>query len=448
MQKLFTGKKVTIMGLGLHGGGLGAARFFCAQGAKVLITDLKTKDQLQESLKKIKGFDIEFRLGGHDVADFIKTDLVIKNPAVPAGSPYLKIARENNVEVDTDMNLFFKLCNVPIIGVTGTKGKSTVATLAYEMIKTKYRDSILAGNIGVSPLEILSKISSDSKVVLELSSFGLDDLTKSPNVAVVTNIYPDHLDRYASMEEYIESKKLIFKYQTKNDILILNYDDEQVRRFGDIAPSTTYFFSRDKKVNGCYCQGKSIFFNNEFVCNIEDLNIQGEHNVSNILCSILVAKLLDVPNKKIEKVIRSFKGVPHRQELIATKKGVKYINDTAATMPEAVIQALRTFGRVILIAGGQNKGLDYNELVGEIKGHVKTLILLPGTASEKIKNGLSGTGLKIVEVSTMEEAVMKGSKLAVKNDVVLLSPGAASFNLFQNEFDRGEQFVKYVKKIR
>ncbi len=328
-----------------------------------------------------------------------------------------------------------------------------MATLICEFLKTKYKNTILARNIGISPLEFLDKVKKNSIVVLELSSFELEDLEKSPHIAVVTVIYPDHLDRYTSMQDYIESKKLIFKYQNQNDFLVLNYDDQIVRSYSNQSQSKVYFFSTKERQNSCYLRGVEIFFNNEPICKIADFQISGKHNVSNILAALSVAKILNVDNRKIKKVALKFKGMANRQELVAIKKGVKYINDTTATMPDAVIQALRTLkdnNKIILIAGGQNKGLKYKDLAGEIVKTVCKIVLLPGTASEEIKKELIelNSSMEIIPVSSMEGAVKEASRLAEKGDVVLLSPGAASFNLFNNEFDRGEQFIKFVKKLK
>jgi len=431
-KQLFKNKKVLIMGLGLHGGGAGSAKFFCLQGADVLVTDLKTKEQLEESLEKLKRFKIKYALGGHKEADFVWADLIIRNPDVPSTSPYLEIARKNNIPIETDISLFFKLSKAFIIGVTGTKGKSTTASLIYYLLKAKYKKVFLAGNIGISPLELLPKIKKGDKVVLELSSFELEGLTQSPNIAVLTNIMPDHLNRYGSMAEYIESKKIIFKYQKKGDVLILNNDDPVVREFAKELSSKVCFFSK--------------------IIKPDSFKLFGDHNLSNLSASIEVAKLLKVSPKVIEKSLKSFRGVPNRQEFIKEINGVKYINDTTATMPDALIQALRTFkrNRIILIAGGQNKGLRYNELAREILNSVYRIVLLPGTASEEIKKELSelNSSVGITPVNSMEEAVKKASLLGEKGDIVLLSPGAASFNLFKNEFDRGDQFVKFVKKLK
>lgn len=416
MKKLFQDKKVTIMGLGLIGGGKGVAKFFAKQGAKVLVTDLRTREELKPSLEKLKGLPIRFVLGKHREEDFINTDLVIKNPGVRPDSFYLKIAKKHNISIKTDISIFFDLCKGIIIGVTGTKGKSTTATLIYKLLKTKYPKTILAGNIGVSPLEILPRVDKETKVVLELSSFELEDLKKSPKTAVITTLFPDHLNRYKNFKEYVEAKKPIFKYQKKNDVLVLNYDDLETRKLAKEASSKVLFFRG-----------------------------------SNISAAILVAKIFKISKKSIKKVLSDFKGIPNRQEIIATKKGVKYINDTTATTPQSVILAINTFkkrfpkSKILLIAGGQDKNLNYENLAREIRKNVNYLILLPGTASDKIKKELGS--LRVQWAKSMRDAVKKVAAMSQKGDIVLLSPGAASFNLFKNEFDRGEQFIKETKKL-
>ena len=393
----FKDKKVLIMGLGLHGGGVSVAKFFLKQKAKVLITDLKTKSQLKESLAKFaedRSSQLKLVLGKHREEDFKNVDLIIKNPDVPSTSPYLKIARKNNIPIKSDIEIFFDLCPGEIIGVTGTKGKSTVATLIYRLMKEKYQ-VVLAGNIGVSPLEFLAEMSKDSKIILELSSFALEGLRKSPHIAVITNIFPDHLNRYKNFSEYKKVKENIFKYQTKKDILILNKNPAQI---------------------------------------LEE-----------------IAKIYNIPSDKVKKVLRNFKGIPHRQEFVADKNGVKYFNDTTATNPGAVKFALKTFrkkysnSKIILIAGGEDKRLSYRSLAKHIGDKIDYLIFLPGSATELLKRDLKK--FPFYEVKSMKEAVRKASSLASKGDIVLLSPGAASFNLFKNEFDRGDQFKTAVKKL-
>jgi len=438
MDKLFKNKKVLIMGLGLHGGGAGVAKFFCKQGADVLVTDLKTKEQLKDSILKLKGLKIKYTLGGHKESDFQEADLIIKNPDVSNNSPYLKIAQKNNIPVETDISLFFKLSEAFIIGVTGTKGKSTTASIIYHILKLQNKRTFLAGNIGVSPLELLGKIKKGDRVILELSSFELENLKQSPNIAVITNILPDHLNRYAGMAEYIEAKKIIFKYQKKSDILILNSDDLVAKSFAKEVQSRVCFFTTKEKSIEKYI---GIF------------KLLGAHNLSNLSSAISVAKELNVPEEIIKKAVKSFKGVSSRQEFVREFKNVKYFNDTTSTMPESTIIAINSFyekfpnAKLIFICGGQNKGLDYKKLADAIKEKVGDLVMLPGTASDELKKHLLWYN-KIHNVSSMQQAVETAKNLAKKGDVVVLSPGAASFNIFKNEFDRGEQYVKAIKKLR
>ncbi len=482
-ENFLKNKKVTVMGLGLIGGGVGVVEFLVKAGAKVLVTDLKTKKELKKSLEKIKGLPVELVLGKHRPKDFIKTDLVIKNPGVREDSFYLEIARKHDVAIETDIGIFFELCKAPIIGVTGTKGKSTVATLIHHLIasrtlnipggvppamKKKYPRAILAGNIGTSPLEFLDKITKKSRIILEISDSQMEGLKKhkkGPKIAVITNIFPDHLNRYKTFKEYIETKRTIFQFQKPKDILLLNYDNKIVRDFWKSAKSRVYFFSQKeppKKFRAaCFLKDEKIFFGKEKkpICSIRELKIKGEHNISNILSAISTAKLLKIPPKDIKAVLKEFKGVSFRQEFIGEIRGVKYFNDTTATMPQASQAAIRTLrqsfpkAKIILIAGGVDKNLDYKNLAKEIEKNIEKLILFSGTASDKIKKELSVTRYfrekrVISNIGSMEEAVKTAAKTVKKGDIVVLSPGAASFNLFKNEFDRGEQFNKAVKSLK
>lgn len=435
MEKIYKNKKIVVMGLGLHGGGVGVAKFFIKQGANVLITDLKVKEQLRESIDKLKGLSVKYSLGGHKKEDFENADLIIKNPDVPNSSPYLEIARKKNIKIETDTSLFFQLSKSFVIGVTGTKGKTTTAYLIHHLLKVKFPRVFIAGNIGVSPLEYIAKLKENDKIILELSSFELENLKTSPQIAVFTNILEDHLNRYDTMSDYIAAKKNIFRYQNKNDALILNFDDEIIRSFAKESKSKVYFYSLKKKPN----------------FDLKDFRLFGDNNISNLMAAITVADILGVSDKDIKKQIKTFKGVAHRQEFVKEIKGVKYFNDTAATMPDAVICAIKTFrnrfklAKIILIAGGQNKGLNFDKMADEIQKNIDYLILLPGTASDIIKSKLEGR-FNFIDVKSMPEAVEKAKKSAKKGDIVLLSPGAASFNLFKNEFDRGNKFIREVKK--
>lgn len=408
------------MGLGLHGGGIGTTKFFVEQGAKVLVTDLKSKKELKESLERLKGLPIRYILNQHREEDFINTDLVIKNPAVPINSKYLAIAKENKVPIETDVGIFFELCPRPIIGVTGTKGKSTTVSLITHFLREQYQNVILAGNIGESVLEKLNKIKKDSLVILELSSWqlaGLKQHRKSPHLAVITNIMPDHLDRYKSMTEYIEDKKLIFKFQQPDDYLILNQDDSIVRNFAKETKSKVYFF-----------KGKTPF-------------------ESNVSAAQAVAKLYKIPFQLIKKSLKEFKGLPGRLELVAEIDGIKYINDTYATNPAATLAALNNLpsGKIILIAGGADKNLDFNSLAQTIIKKVKAVILLEGTATDKLEKLIKS---RVSRCDNMSKAVKLAREQAQKGDIILLSPASASFGLFRQAGERGEYFNKAVALLK
>lgn len=404
--KNFKNKKVTIMGLGLHGGGVGSARFFAKAGAKVLVTDLKKQEDLQESINQLKEFkNIKYVFGQHRMEDFKNTDLIIKNPAVPNNSKHLELARGNKVPIDSDIGIFFELCPAEIIGVTGSKGKSTTTALTVQILQKKYKEVFIAGNIRISVLDVLEKINKSSLVVLELSSWQLEGLSqgkKSPHIAVITNIFEEHLDRYKNFEEYISAKKIIFKFQKSEDYLIINQDLEGLAKK---AKSQIKFF------DGSSQQAAKI-----------------------------IGEIYQVSEKDINKAIKNFSGLEGRLEFVKEINNIKYYNDTCATHPEATIYALNKINDPILIAGGKDKNLDFSKLNKILNQKIKALILLPGTASDKIKFR------KTIKAENMQEAVLKAKNIAQPGDVILLSPACASFGLFKHEFDRGDKFKDAIDK--
>lgn len=462
--ELFQGKRVVVMGLGVHGGGLGAAKFFAEIGAQVIATDTKSSSELSSSLAELSAFkNIQYALGGHRKKDFQEADLIIKNPGVPDDSLFLNIARENKVAIDTDIGIFFNLSPAPIIGITGTKGKSTTATLTAELLKFRY-PVVLAGNIRISALEVLHDITPDHWVVLELSSWQLEGLArhrKSPKIAVITNIGQDHLNRYSSFEDYVKAKKLIFNYQTNEDLLILNADCPDLREFPKEAESKVYFYGKDLTKMPSYAHGATIkddwfIWQKEQVAPVEALELRGDHNLQNSLAAITVAKLLDIPNESIREKLGDFKPLSGRLEIVKNINGVVFINDTTATTPMATLKAIQSLSNpVILIAGGADKNLSYDELTEAIQKTVKAVILLPGTATEKIKSRLKDVLSKKTtdektawyESENMEEAVSVAWRIAEQGDIILLSPAAASFGLFAHEFERGDAFVKSVNEL-
>ncbi|MEF8847410.1 MAG: UDP-N-acetylmuramoyl-L-alanine--D-glutamate ligase, partial [Candidatus Paceibacterota bacterium] len=365
------GKKVTVMGLGLLGGGLGTTKWLANQGAEVLVTDLKSEEELKPSLKKLEDFNLKYVLGEHRPEDFKEADLIVKNPAVEDDSKFLKIARENNIPVETEISLFFKFSPCPIIGITGTKGKSTVATLTHKLLKEDYQ-TILGGNIKTETLPKLKELDEDSLAILELSSWQLSSLDEdqiSPHGAIITNIKQDHLNRYNSFEDYVEDKSIIYKHQTEEDYLVLNHQDVTSSKFAESAQAQVYYynFETDPKHNrGAHIKNDSVFFGDEEVCKKKDIKLSGDHNLSNVLAAVTMAKVYGVANQRIKETVSNFKGLPHRLELVKEGK-IDFYNDTCATNPAAAKAALESFdGKIVLIAGGAEKDLDFEELAETI----------------------------------------------------------------------------------
>ena len=461
-------KRITVMGLGLNQGGVGVARFLARAGAQILVTDLKTPAELEPSLEKLRDLDnIKYTLGGHKEEDFIHTDMVIQNPAVPHNSKYLKIARAHQIPIESDLGLFLQFCpSKNIIAVAGTKGKSTVSQLIYHIFKEAKRDTVLAGNIGISVLGVLEKINPLTWVILEISTWQMEGLRNhrfNPLTAVLTNILPDHLDRYPDLDKYTQAEKLIFKDQSRDHNLVINRDNQETWPAKIEINSKTYWFSIKKKVvPGSYLEKGGLVFqskeNNISFAKIEDLPLPGLHNLANILAASTVGFIHNLPAEVIGKAIQSFPGVPYRLELIRELKGIKFYNDTCATTPEATLAALEAFPSktITLILGGKDKKLDYEKLgdfIGKNK-KIKKVILLQHPAydaSLKIHSALKKhPGLKaekIIPVLDLKKGVEIAFQQAKPNELILFSPAAASFGMFQNEFDRGDQFNKIVRGL-
>lgn len=456
------------MGLGLHGGGLGVTRWLIGQGADVTVTDLKTADQLQPSVDALAGQAVRFVLGRHEATDFAAADLVIRNPGVPSQSAYLKIARDHGVPVEMEMGLFFRLCPAPILAITGSKGKTTTTSLTGAIIRRSRPDAVVAGNIaggipqwhGALPaLELLPRIHANTPVVLELSSWQLEGLPgdAAPHIAAITNVLPDHLNRYASMADYAASKALIFEHQRPADTVILNYDDPITCGFAAKAPAKVAWFSRKGQVQGAFLAGDEIRWQCRgeatSLASLADVQIPGLHNLENVLAAAALAMVWGASAQDVRAVIREFSGVPHRLEFVAQAQGVRYYDDTTATTPDATIAALEAFSRdvpIILIAGGSDKGLDYDQVAQAIARRVKSVVLLGGVGTDKLESALRAqpAGDRIAgRFNSLEEAVSSARGLAAPGDVVLLSPACASFGMFANEFQRGDQFKRLVKEL-
>jgi len=464
-----SGKNVLIWGLGVAGGGMGAAFFFMRRHAKeVTVTDIKKESQLKKEIVLLKKAARRYRvplrlvLGGHRSSLFEKADIIVQNPAIPSTSPYWKYVDKKKIV--SDISIFFEEFPGMIVGVTGTKGKSTTATLIHLMLAAAGRKSILAGNMGISVLDHLSRTSSGGIAVLELSSFGLETLPyckRSPHIAVITNIFPDHLNRYAGFSRYAEVKKMIVRYQKKDDILIVNHDDLVLRRIikktkGRILWYSVKDFGRSGYSLFASVRKGSFYVGNKRVCATRSVKKFGEHTLSNALAALAAAYILGVPVKYIASVLASFRGLPGRYQYIGLIKGATVINDTCATNPIAAAKAVKTaasyFKRVHVIAGGVDKRLPYAPFAESLKKYLAQVYLLPGNASDLIALECTKIGYdRLWRVSDLKEAFRTIVPIIKKGECLILSPAAASFNMFKNEFDRGEQFIQtyrtYSKKI-
>ena len=460
LKECFKNKKVTVMGLGLFGGGVGATKFLVSQGAEVTVTDLKSAEELSVSLKLLNGLPVKYRLGKHSEEDFADTDMLVVNPAVPDDSRFLQIACDNNVHIDSELNIFFKLCSVPVIGVTGSNGKSTTTSLLGEMLKKAGIKTWVGGNIGVSLLEYLDEIKPDDVVVLEISSFQLEYLSRlemSPHISIVTNIAPNHLDRHKTMEKYIDSKKAIIRYQKEDDYAILNYDDPTLRKWEGKSKDRILWFSATKELEqGAFLNNNEIIINHNSKRNVipcsTKIKIQGLHNRQNITAAACAAILMHADVGSIKNAIAEFTGLEHRLEYVHTINEVKYYNDSKATTPEAAIAGIRAFDSpIIVIAGGYNKKVSLSEFARECVKNTKCVVLIGETARniQELINNLKGKKAQpeVYVAKSLDESVRKASEVAGVGDIVLLSPACASYGMFTNYEERGKRFKELVRRL-
>ncbi len=438
-KQYFKGKKITVMGLGLLGRGVGDTAFLAECGAQLTVTDLKTKEQLKESLKKLKKYkNIKYVLGEHRLEDFKNKYMILKNPDIPLDSVYIKEARKNKIPIEMSASLFVKLSGLKTIAVTGTRGKSTVTHLIAHILESAGKKIILGGNVrGVSNLQLLKNVKGGEMTVLELDSWqlqGFGDAKMSPNISVFTTFFSDHMKYYrGSMQKYFKDKANIFKFQQKNDVLV-------------VGKQALPFIKKWQKENKERIKSKIITAGEKLPKNWK-LNLPGVHNEYNAMLSVDVARLVNIPDDKIKKYLTTFIALPGRLEFLRSVSGIEIYNDNSSTTAEATLVALRALGKqknIILIAGGFNKGLNMNDLIKEIPKYCKEVILLSGTGTELIKNKIKNS----LEVDSMKKAVTEARALAKVGDIILLSPAFASFGMFKNEYDRGDQFVNLVKKLK
>jgi UDP-N-acetylmuramoylalanine--D-glutamate ligase len=457
----FADKRITIMGLGFFGGTIGLARYLVSQGAHVTVTDLKSVHELQDSLAALEGLPVHFVLGGHERTDFTDVDMVFASPAVREDSPYLVAARSCGVPIDTEMNLFMRLCRGSIIGVTGSNGKTTTTSLIGAILRMAYPRTRVGGNIGRSLLPELASIEPGDPVVLELSSFQLEDLAvvgRSPHIALLLNLSPNHLDRHGSMEQYLAAKMQIFAYQGPEDVALLNADDPRLQPLVGGLPSRCRFFSCDRVVDDGAClDGDCLLVahsgTRSEVCRLQDITLLGRHNVANVLAAVAAADAWGVPLAMMRAAIRAFTGVEHRLERVRDRAGVRFYNDSIATSPTATLAALAAIQQPIwLIAGGYDKGISFQTLGEGITQGVKGVCLI-GTTAQQIARAIEaarrpGRDLPIITFCRdLPDAVRVAADAAIPGDVVLLSPACASYDQFRNFVERGRLFKQLVSAL-
>ena len=451
---MITGKKIAIVGFGIEG--VSCANYLGVRN-RIFIIDQKSKEQIDDDLwKKLKIKNIKFFWGSR-MPKGLDVDFIVRSPGVGPEAAVVKKLLGKKTQITTLTNIFFDECPCPVIAVTGTKGKGTTATLIYKILKEKFKGVFLAGNIGIPVLDILSKLKKDSLAILELSSFQLLDLKKSPHLAVILMVTTEHLDWHKDQDEYISAKKPIVLFQSKNDFAVVNADFANSTKIARNIKSKIYYFSTKKRTNGVYLEGRRIVSgieSPEEICDISKIRLVGKHNIENVLAAVAVSKIYSVQNDDIVKVLTTFKGLEHRLELVGEKNQIRFYNDSFSTTPETTIAAIESFdNKKILILGGSSKKSDFSALSEKITkdSSIKALVLI-GQEAERIENSINDNGYfkgpVLKGAKNMEEIVKAAQKLAKPGYIVLLSPACASFDMFKNYKDRGEKFKTEVRKLK
>ncbi len=437
-RSIFRGKRITVMGLGLLGRGLNDTLFLIRCGARVTVTDLKNEHELATSVERLRGLSVTLHLGGHIERDFIDADMILRNADVPRSSRFLKIAQDHGVPVEMDESLFCKHFQGKVVGITGTRGKTTTTMLSHKILSLHGYKTFLAGNIlGQATLPLLEQAQPEDIVVLELSSWqlqGFHDAKLSPAASVFTNIYPDHLNRYSGMEEYINDKKAVYAYQNGADFCVFNGDQHESAALAKEAPARAEFFS---------------------VADVPDdwnIKLPGAHNRQNVAAALNLCRNLGVPLEVIRRAVEEFRGVEHRLQWLGEKNGIGFINDSTSTTPVAGCAALNSVDakRILLIAGGSDKKLDLSPFAREASIRAHKIALLNGNATDALLEGIAsagGEGKVLGPFDNLANAVESLFGGAQSGDVILLSPGCASFGMFKNEYHRGDTFIEIVREI-
>ncbi len=443
---MLQGQRALVIGLAREG--LDLTKFLVAHGASVRVTDRKSESELQEQVQQLPSTQIELKLGGHSTSDLDSIDVVYASPGVPPEHELLQEASRRKIRSSSLVELFFALCPAPILGITGSAGKSTTTSLIGEMFLKAERDVFVGGNIGRPLLGKLEEMKPTSWVVMELSSFQLEPLRQSPHISLVTNVTPNHLDRHPTMEAYWAAKGQILAHQGPADWAVLNADDAWSQRYR--SKGRVLRFSLEGTVEGAYLAGDKLMLLSEPLITTSEIPLRGRHNVANVLAAMCAAHAAGIERSAMVEAIRSFEGVPHRLQTVGVVDGVTYVNDSIATAPERSIAALQAYDEpLVLIAGGRDKHLPMEEWARLIVRRVKHVVLL-GEMSELVRDAIRATDASytnVTQAQSMDEAVKQAAAAGQSGDVVLLSPGGTSYDMYQDFEERGRDFARAVQQL-
>jgi UDP-N-acetylmuramoylalanine--D-glutamate ligase len=447
------GQKVTVVGLGMEGVDL--VRYLAARGAEVTVSDARPAGRLSSQLAQLAGLNVQLSLGANDPAAADHADAIYVSQGVPLTIPLVAEASERGTPVGSMMQLFLRECRGHVVGVTGSSGKSTTTALLGEMFKASGRKSLTGGNIGVPLLEKLDEIDEETWVVLEISHTQLALADRSPEIAAITNVTPNHLDRF-SWDEYVDLKRNILRHQAAEDVAVLNGDNEVTRSFADSARGRVVMTTTETPGDGdwVYLDGEQVVARlggaRVELFARADIALRGHHNAENALVAAAAAAAAGIEPKAIKHSVQGFKGIPHRLELVRRINSVRYYNDSIATTPERTVAGLRAFDvePIVVLLGGRHKHLPWEPLVREVKGRCKAAICF-GEAAAEIEDALRAAGfMNVSAADDLHDAVDEATKRATSGDIVLLSPACTSFDAYENFEERGEHFRRLVGAIR
>ena len=455
----FRGKKVTVVGLGIEG--IDLVRYLAARGAQVTVSDARPADRLSNRIRELNGVPVRLSLRQNAVADTVSADMVFVSQGVPLNIPALQAAREKGVPLSSMTRLFFELCAGPVVGITGSSGKTTVTGLVGGMFAAAGRPHAVGGNIGVGLLGLLDQLTPETWVVAEISHTQLELMDRSPHVACILNITPNHLDRY-SWPDYLALKRKILAYQGAGDLAVLNYEDEMTRKAAANAAGEVLFFALDADPpgDGAFLRDGVVISRRGGretpVLPAAGVPLRGRHNLGNVVAAVAVGAACVLPPAAMASAIRAFRPAPHRLELVVRVGGVDYYNDSIATTPERTLAGLRSFQEpVVLLLGGREKHLPLEELAAEASKRCRVVVVF-GEAAPVLAEALraAAEGLapearpQVLNADALAEAVAKAHDAARPGDVVLLSPACTSFDAFDNFEQRGEEFRRLVLALR